>query len=114
MGSILFNAKKYGEAVAEFQKSQNNPHLRIRSLILLGQCFLGRNMNDLAVRALQNALKEKIGFDDERKEILYYLGVAQEKMGKREEAIEQFKLIYEVDSAYRDVAARVDAFYAGG
>jgi tetratricopeptide (TPR) repeat protein len=113
LGTILFNAKKYGEAVSEFQKSQNNPHLRIRSLILLGQCFLGRNMNDLAVRALQNALKEKIGFDDERKEILYYLGVALEKMGKRDEAMEQFKSIYEVDSAYRDVAARVDAFYAG-
>jgi tetratricopeptide (TPR) repeat protein len=113
LGTILFNAKKYGEAIAEFQKSQNNPHLRIRSLIVLGQCFLGRNMNDLAVRALQNALKEKVGFDEERKEILYFLGVALEKMGKREEAIEQFKLIYEVDSAYRDVAARVDAFYAG-
>jgi hypothetical protein len=34
-------------------------------------------------------------------------------MGKREEAIEQFKLIYEVDSGYRDVSARVDAFYSG-
>jgi tetratricopeptide (TPR) repeat protein len=113
LGSLLFNAKKYSEAIAEFQKSQNNPHLRIRSLILLGQCFLGRNMNDLAVRALQNALKEKIGFDDERKEVLYNLGVALEKMGKREESIEQFKAIYEVDTAYRDVAARVDAFYSG-
>ena len=71
-------------------------------------------MNDLAVRQFQNALKEKVGFDDERKEILYWLGVALEKMGKRDEAIEQFKLIYEVDSAYRDVAARVDAYYAGG
>ena len=70
-------------------------------------------MNDLAVRVLQNALKEKVGFDDERKEIIYYLGVALEKMGKREEAMEQFKLIYEVDSSYRDVSARVDAFYSG-
>jgi tetratricopeptide (TPR) repeat protein len=113
LGSLLFNARKYSEAIAEFQKSQNNPHLRIRSLILLGQCFLGRNMNDLAVRALQNALKEKIGFDDERKEVLYNLGVALEKMGKRDESIEQFKAIYEVDTAYRDVAARVDAFYSG-
>ena len=114
MGLLLFQAGRFGEAVAEFQKSQNNPHLRIRSLLFLGQSFLGRNMNDLAVRQFQNALKEKVGFDDERKEILYWLGVALEKMGKRDEAIEQFKLIYEVDSAYRDVAARVDAYYAGG
>lgn len=113
LGVILFNAKKFGEAYAEFQKSQNNPHLRIRSLLFMGQSLLGRNMNDLAVRALQNALKEKVGMDDERKELLYHLGVALEKMGKRDEAIEQFKLIYEVDSAYRDVGARVDAFYSG-
>ena len=27
--------------------------------------------------------------------------------------IEQFKLIYELDISYKDVAAKVDAFYAG-
>ena len=113
LGTILFNANKFGEAYAEFQRSQNNPHLRIRSLLFMGRSLLGRNMNDLAIRALQTALKEKVGFDDERKDLLYYLGVALEKMGKRDESIEQFKLIYEVDSAYRDVSARIDAFYAG-
>jgi hypothetical protein len=34
-------------------------------------------------------------------------------MGKKEEAVEQFKIIYETDISYRDVAAKVDAFYAG-
>jgi hypothetical protein len=34
-------------------------------------------------------------------------------MGKKEEAIEQLKLIYEMDASYKDVAAKVDAFYAG-
>jgi tetratricopeptide (TPR) repeat protein len=110
---LCFKAGKIGDAIPEFQKSQNNPHLRIRSLMYLGQCFMKRNMNDLAVRQFQSALKDKVGFDDERKEILYSLGEALEKMGKRDEAIEQFKLIYEVDSSYRDVSARIDAFYAG-
>lgn len=113
MGTHCFKAGKFSEAIQEFQKSQNNPHLRTRSLLFLGQSFLGRNMNDLAVRAFQNALKEKVGFDDERKEILYWLGITLEKMGKRDEAIEQFKLIYEEDIGFRDVAARVDAFYGG-
>jgi tetratricopeptide (TPR) repeat protein len=113
MGTLYFGAGRISEAIQEFQRSQGNPHLRIRSLLLLGQCYTARNMNDLAVRAFQNALKEKIGFDDERKELLYGMGVALEKMGKKEEAIEQFKQIYEVDIGFRDVAARVDAFYAG-
>jgi hypothetical protein len=34
-------------------------------------------------------------------------------MGKKEEAIEQFKPIYEVDIGYRDVAKKVDDYYAG-
>ena len=34
-------------------------------------------------------------------------------LGKRDEAIEQFKLIYEVDIGYKDVAAKVDAYYSG-
>jgi hypothetical protein len=33
-------------------------------------------------------------------------------MGKADEAIEQFKLIYEQDVSYRDVMAKVDAYYA--
>ena len=34
-------------------------------------------------------------------------------MGKKEEAIEQFKQIYEADIGYKDVAAKVDAYYSG-
>ena len=34
-------------------------------------------------------------------------------MNKREEAIEQFKQIYEMDIGYKDVAAKVDAYYSG-
>jgi hypothetical protein len=34
-------------------------------------------------------------------------------MAKKEEAIEQFKLIYEVDAGYKDVAAKVEGYYSG-
>lgn len=113
MGELYLKAGRIGEAIQEFQRARANPHRKIRATLYLGQCYLARNMNDLAVRAFQEALKEKVGFDDERKEIIYGLGLAYDKMGKKEEAIEQFKHIYEVDIGYRDVAARVDAFYSG-
>jgi tetratricopeptide (TPR) repeat protein len=70
-------------------------------------------MNDSAVRMLQNAIKEKPVFDDEKKELIYQLGCVLDKMGKPEEAIEQFKQIYEVDISFKDVGAKVDAYYAG-
>lgn len=113
MGVLYFEAGKITEAIQEFQKAQLNPNRRIRALLYLAQCYAARNMNDLAARAFQNALKEKVGFDEERKELLYGLGLVLEKQGKKEDAIEQFKQIYENDIGYKDVAARVDAYYAG-
>jgi tetratricopeptide (TPR) repeat protein len=113
LGQLYFQAGKFNEAMAEFQKAQNNPQRRLQAMAYLGQCFAAKGMNDMAARRIQEALKEKPGFDDEKKELIYLLGSVLEKMGKKEEAIEQFKQIYEQDIGYKDVAAKVDAYYSG-
>jgi tetratricopeptide (TPR) repeat protein len=112
LGELYFRAGKISEAIQEFQKAQNYPAKRLQAMGYLGQCFARRGMNDLAARTLQNAIKEKPVFDDEKKELVYQLGSVLEKMNKREDAIEQFKQIYEMDIGYKDVAAKVDAYYA--
>ncbi|MEK7674395.1 MAG: tetratricopeptide repeat protein [Verrucomicrobiota bacterium] len=112
LGQVYFEAGKFSEAIQEFQKAQSNPHRRVQAMSYLGQCFSRRGMNDLAARTLQNALKEKLVFDEEKKDLIYLLGCVLEKMGQAEEAIEQFKQIYEVDIGYKDVAGKVDAYYA--
>jgi tetratricopeptide (TPR) repeat protein len=113
MGQLYFQAGKYSEAIQEFQKAQGNPHRHIAAMNFLAQCFAKRKMYDLAARRLQDAIKEKQVLDDEKKELHYNLGCVLENMGKKEDAVEQFKIIYEVDIGYRDVAAKVDAHYAG-
>lgn len=110
LGELYFKSGKISEAIQEFQKAQNYPAKRSQAMGYLGQCFARRGMNDLAARTLQNAIKEKPVFDEEKKELIYQLGSVLEKMNKREEAIEQFKQIYEVDIGYKDVAAKVDAY----
>lgn len=112
LGQLYFQAGKFGEAIGEFQRAQQNPHKRIAAMSYLAQCFAQRGMNDSAVRTLQTAVKEKPAFDDEKKDLIYNLGCVFEKMGKKPEAIEQFLQIYETDISYRDVAAKVDAHYA--
>jgi tetratricopeptide (TPR) repeat protein len=114
LGSLYFEAGKITEAIQEFQKAQNNPNRRIQSITFLAKCFEKRGMNDLAARRLQDVLKEKLTFDEEKKDLVYTLGCVFDKMGKKEEAIEQFKMIYETDIGYRDVAKRVDDYYAAG
>ena len=113
LGQLYFEAGKITEAIQEFQKAQNNPHKRIQALTFLGHCFAHRKMYDLAARQFQTALKEKLVFDDERKEIIYALGTVYEKMANKEKAIEQFKQIYEVDAGFKDVAAKVEGYYGG-
>jgi tetratricopeptide (TPR) repeat protein len=113
LGELYFKAGKINEALAEFQKAQANPNRRIQAMAYLGQCFARKGMNDMAARRLQDAIKEKVVFDDEKKELLYQFGSVLEKMGKNDEAIEQFKQIYEADIGYKDVSAKVDAYYAG-
>ncbi len=113
LSGLNFQAGKISEAIQEFQKAQNHPNKRVASMGHLAQCFASRKMYDMAQRKLQDALKEKLVFDDEKKELLYNLGIVLENMNKKEEAIEQFKQIYEADIGYRDVAAKVDAYYAG-
>jgi tetratricopeptide (TPR) repeat protein len=113
LGELYFKAGKMTEAIQEFQKARNNPAKRLQAMAYLGQCFARRGMNDLAARTLQDAIKEKPVFDDEKKELVYQLGCVLEKMNKREDAIEQFKQIYEIDIGYKDVAAKVDSYYSG-
>lgn len=112
LGELYFKAGKINEAMAEFQKAQANPNRRIQAMAYLGQCFARKGMNDMAARRLQDAIKEKAVLDEEKKELIYQLGIVLEKMGKVEEAIEQFKQIYEIDIGYKDVSAKVDAYYA--
>lgn len=112
LGVLYFEAGRLGEAIAELQKAQNLPSKRIAAMSLLAQAFSKRGMNDLAARKLQEAIKEKQMFDDEKKDLHYQLGTVLNAIGRRDEAMEQYKIIYEQDIGYRDVMAKVDAFYA--
>ena len=46
-----------------------------------------------------------------KKEVLYVLGNILEKMGRKDEFLDAFKQIYEVDYGYKDVAKRVEGSY---
>lgn len=114
LGELYFRAGKTNEAIQEFQKAQTNPNRKLHCIAYLGQCFARRGMHDMAIRKYQDALKEKVEFDEQKKELIYLLGCSLDAVGKKAEGIEQFKQIYEVDIGYRDVSARVDAYYSSG
>ncbi len=113
LGVLFFKTEKYTEAIKEFQRSQKDGKNRIRSLFYLGQCFAKKKMYDMAAKQLETAIEEKKVQDEETKDLIHTYGCILEEMDKREQAIEQFKKIYEMDIGYKDVADKVDAYYSG-
>jgi tetratricopeptide (TPR) repeat protein len=111
-GQALFDAEQYTEAIAPLQRARTNPNLRIKSMLMLGKCYAAKNMTDMAIRQLEDANKEVIAMDDTKKEILYMIGSLYESAGNTEKAVENFKVIYEVDYGYRDVAQKVESAYS--
>lgn len=111
LGENLFNAGLVTEAIPELQKARNNPNARLRAMSLLGQCYMAKSMNDLAIKQLSDVAKEITVMDALKKDVLYKLGLLYEKMGKAQESLDCMKEIYDVDYGYEDVAKRVESSY---
>lgn len=112
LGSALYSAGQYSDAIPHLQQATRNPHIRTRVLLTLARAFDGKAMYDLAIKQLIDALADLQAMDTTKKEVLYEKGLIHEKMGVKEEALECFKQIYEVDYGYRDVAKRVESSYS--
>ncbi len=114
LGSLYLEAGQFDAAIAQFQQTQKNPPVRVASLVGLGRAFKAKKLYDLAVAQFALAKVELPAMDEQKKEIIYQLGECYELMGRGEQAIAEFKAIYSDDIGYRDVAAKIDAYYATG
>ena len=112
LGVALMDAGEPQDAIGHFQRARMNPSVRLKAMGKLGQCYVARNMNDLAAKTLSDAVAELVAMDSVKKDLLYNLGSVYEAMSERDKAIECFKQIYEVDYGYRDVAQKVESSYS--
>ncbi len=112
LGALLFEAGQIDAAIAQFQQAQKGPPVRIASLVGLARCFKAKKLHDLAIAQLSTAKADLGTMDDTKKDVIYELGVCYELMGKPDAAIAEFKAIYSEDIGFRDVADKINAFYA--
>jgi tetratricopeptide (TPR) repeat protein len=110
-GSLLFGAGRLDDAIQQLQYAQRNPKFRQASILSIGKCFVASGKFDLGVDQLLLAKSEVPVMNDLKKEIIYELGGAYEKMARTKEAIEEYKAIYMADSGYRDVSKKINDFY---
>jgi tetratricopeptide (TPR) repeat protein len=112
LATLLLEDGGVDAAIAQFQQAQKGPQVRIASLVGLARCFKAKKLYDLAVAQLNAAKADLPQMDDTKKEVIYELGACLELMGKPDLAIVEFKAIYSEDIGFRDVATKINAFYA--
>lgn len=111
LGTLFFRNGMVDKAIAEFQMAVNNPRTSVSCVNWLGKCFWKKGLLDLAVQRFKAAVAECVMWDGVKKEIVYNLGMVYEQMSKEEEAMEQYKSLYDVDVTFKDVGQKIEAYY---
>lgn len=109
LGTALYKAKRFDDALVELQKAVKDPRRGGQGRLLLGKCFAAKKLVDLAAKEFERARQTARGMDTLGKEATYSLAVLYEANGKAKLAASEFEKIVEVDIGYRDVMQRLEA-----
>lgn len=107
LGTTLFRAKRYDEAIPVLQQAQNEPRSRYRSIVLIARCFLEQDAPAQARDVIQEVVDAyDIPGDDTHKEMLYWLARAAEAQGDRAAALGAYGKLLRLDYSYAEGDAR--------
>jgi tetratricopeptide (TPR) repeat protein len=98
------------EAIREFQFAANSSMYQVRSLELIGLCFIKQNQPRLAVKQLEKGLSLVGNAERDAIGLYYNLGLAYELMGDRDKAKRCFEEVYVIDVGFRDVADKMKSY----
>ena len=96
------------DAIKEFQTSRNDPKSVVRSLTMLGICYMDKGLYPLAIDAFKGSLSNIQTRDEAYWGADYDLALAFEKNGNLKEAFDIFSEIYGWDSKFRQVTERLN------
>jgi len=96
------------EAAKEFRMAMRKAELRVGAASLLADTLADRGDTDGAVAAIDEVLGEGGRPREERMDLRYHKAVLLAGAGRRDEAREIFRELYEESPGYRDVKDRLD------
>jgi tetratricopeptide (TPR) repeat protein len=108
LGMAYLEMDFLAEAIQEFQFAAKSDAYRVRSLEMIGMCFLNQGQPQLAIKQLRKGLELAGESDRETLGLLYNLGLADEKIGEIEKARSCFEDVYVVDVTFRNVAEKMN------
>ena len=104
LGVVYMRMEEYDRAIAAFQRSSQDYRFEAEATKLLGQCFVHKNMLDLALQQFKG-----LPVDEELKEILYDLAQRYEQKKDLVGAKTVYKTLFAADISYRDVKVKFEA-----
>ena len=107
LGMAYLEMNLLPEAIREFQVAAQSPVFKVRSLEMIGRCFLTQKQPDLAIKQLTMGLALVDGDERSALGIKYSLAIAYEMTGEPEKARAFFRDVYIVDGSFRDVGERI-------
>jgi len=107
LGMAYLEMRLLNEAIREFQFAAHSPAYRVRSLEMMGRCFITQNQPAAAITQLAKGLALVEGDDRAALGIKYSLALAYEMAGEPDRARAFFEEVYAVDAAFRDVEEKM-------
>ena len=105
----LMRSGRYNDAIPLFQDAQKDPRRKIAAMDKIGYCFFLKGWYADAVDVFQRAIDAyEIKDDAVAKELRYNLARACEEQGEKENALDIYRKIAQLDFGYKDVSDRVD------
>jgi len=101
------DAERYDEAIKMFQQVTDAEEYRYESLKKLGQCFLARNIYDVALDRFNECLGDDAKPNRQNIDVYYDIGRTYQAKGDYDNAKNVFGKVMAIDYYYRDIQERL-------
>jgi tetratricopeptide (TPR) repeat protein len=98
----------HDEALAEFGVARRMPELELRSIEMIGHCFMEKGDIELAIEELKAGLETEGRTEADLLGLRYNLGLAYERIGQEEEASKQYEEVCRIDPSFKDARSRME------
>ena len=107
LGMAYMEMGLYDEAIGEFQTASKGGPMELKCLEMIALCYLEKSEPTEAARELQRALELPGHGPDETISIRYNLGIACERLGDLDRALQHFEEVYLLNVDFLKVATKV-------
>jgi serine/threonine-protein kinase len=107
LGALYHARERHDEAIRMLQRLTEDEQYRREALRLLGECFLAKNLPDVAIDRFNEALGGNAKPTRETLDLFYLIGRAHEMALRFNEAADVFAKVMAIDYYYRDIQERV-------